>query len=404
MKYLLLLADGMADYKYDTLGGKTVLQYAHTPNMDKLAPFSLLGMARTVPEGYPPGSDVANLAVMGYDPRCYYTGRSPLEAVSLGVAMGDQDLSLRCNLVTLSDEENYADKTMLDYSAGEISSAEAAQLIATVSKALGTEEMGFYAGISYRHLLLWKNALGKSMQLTPPHDISDRKIGDYLPQGSDSQILLQLMQASQALLANHPVNLARIEQGLRPANSIWLWGEGSRPAMDSFAAKYGLQGSVVCAVDLVKGLGICAGLTPVKVEGATGAIKTNFAGKARAALDELKNGQDFVYLHIESPDEAGHQGDMEAKIRAIEQIDQHVLGLILNEMDDFDDLRLLIMPDHPTPIAIKTHSADPVPFLLYDKNHPRTSSARAFSEITAGEGVYFEDGFTLMDYFITGSD
>jgi 2,3-bisphosphoglycerate-independent phosphoglycerate mutase len=404
MKYLLLLADGMADYKYDILDGKTVLQYAHTPNMDKLAPLSSLGMARTVPEGYPPGSDVANLAVMGYDPRRYYTGRSPLEAVSLGVAMGDQDLSLRCNLVTLSSEENYADKTMLDYSAGEISSAESAQLIEAVSSALGNAELNFHAGISYRHLLLWKNARGKSLQLTPPHDISDRKIGTYLPQGDDSQMLLQMMQASQAILAQHPVNLDRIEKGLNPANSIWLWGEGSRPAMDSFASKYGLQGSVVCAVDLVKGLGICAGLTPIKVEGATGGIKTNFAGKARAALDELKGGRDFVYLHIESPDEAGHQGEIMTKVWAIEQIDQHVLGLVLEELDDFDDLRLLVMPDHPTPIAIKTHSSDPVPFMLYDKNHPRTSSAREFNEITAGEGMFFEDGYQLMDYFINGSD
>lgn len=400
MKYLLLLADGMADYKYDVLQGKTLLEAAHTPNMDKLAPRSQLGMARTVPEGFPPGSDVANLAVMGYDPRRYYTGRSPLEAVSLGVAMGEQDLSLRCNLVTLSDAQNYADKVMLDYSAGEISTAESAQLIDAVGKALGRDEMNFHAGISYRHLLLWKNALGKSLQLTPPHDISDRVIGTYLPQGDDSQILLHLMQASQAVLAEHPVNRARLEKGLNPANSIWLWGEGSRPAMDSFADKYGLRGSVVCAVDLVKGLGLCAGLTPVKVEGATGAIKTNFAGKARAALDELKRGQDFVYLHIESPDEAGHQGEMETKIWAIEQIDRQVLGLILEETDEFDDLRLLIMPDHPTPIRIKTHTADPVPFMLYDKNHPHASSARAFHEKTAGEGVFFEDGYKLMDYFI----
>ena len=400
LKYLLLLADGMADYKYDILDGKTLLQYAHTPNMDRLAPFSVLGTARTIPDGYPPGSDVANLAVMGYDPRRYYTGRSPLEAVSLGVTMEEQDLSLRCNLVTLSDEENFAEKIMLDYSAGEISSAESVQLIDAIRSALGSDEFHFHAGISYRHLLLWKNARGRSLQLTPPHDISDRKIGAYLPQGSDGHILLQLMQASQAVLEQHPVNLARIGQGLKPANSIWLWGEGIRPAMDSFAAKYGLQGSVVCAAYLVKGLGLCAGLTPVKVEGATGAIKTNFTGKARAALDELKRGQDFVYLHIEAPDEAGHQGDMQAKIWAIEQIDQHVLGLILEEMDGFDDLRLLIMPDHPTPITIKTHSSDPVPFMLYDKNHPRTSSAREFNEITAGEGIFFEDGFKLMDYFI----
>ena len=402
MKYLLLLADGMADYKYDVLQDKTLLEYAHTPNMDKLAPLSQLGMARTVPEGYPPGSDVANLAVMGYDPRRYYTGRSPLEAVSLGVAMGEQDLSLRCNLVTLSDAPDYRDKVMLDYSAGEISTAESAQLIDAIGKALGSDEQSFHPGISYRHLLLWKNALGKSLQLTPPHDISDRVIGSYLPQGDDSQILLQMMQASQAILTNHPVNLARLEQELPPANSIWLWGEGSRPAMDSFADKYGLQGSVVCAVDLVKGLGLCAGLTPVQVEGATGAIKTNFAGKARAALDELKRGQDFVYLHIESPDEAGHQGEMESKIWAIEQIDQQVLGLILAEMDNFDDLRLLIMPDHPTPIRIRTHTSDPVPFMLYDKNHPQASSARAFHETTAAEGIFFADGYQLMDYFIKG--
>lgn len=402
MKYLLLLADGMADYKYDVLQDKTLLEYAYTPNMDKLAPLSQLGMARTVPEGYPPGSDVANLAVMGYDPRRYYTGRSPLEAVSLGVAMGEQDLSLRCNLVTLSDAPDYRDKVMLDYSAGEISTAESAQLIDAIGKALGSDEQSFHPGISYRHLLLWRNALGKSLQLTPPHDISDRVIGSYLPQGDDSQILLQMMQASQAILTNHPVNLARLEQELPPANSIWLWGEGSRPAMDSFADKYGLQGSVVCAVDLVKGLGLCAGLTPVQVEGATGAIKTNFAGKARAALDELKRGQDFVYLHIESPDEAGHQGDMESKIWAIEQIDQQVLGLILAEMNDFDDLRLLIMPDHPTPIRIKTHTSDPVPFMLYDKNHPQASSVRAFHETTAAEGIFFADGYQLMDYFIKG--
>lgn len=400
MKYLLLLADGMADYKYDDLGDKTVLEYARTPNMDKLAPLSLLGTAKTIPEGYPPGSDVANLAVMGYDPRCYYTGRSPLEAVSLGVEMSEQDLSLRCNFVTLSDEENFADKTMLDYSAGEISTAEAAQLIDAIRSTLDNEEFSFHAGISYRHLLLWKNARGRSLQLTPPHDISDRKISTYVPQGHDGHLILDLMQASQAVLAQHPVNLARIEQGLKPANSIWLWGEGYRPNMDSFAAKYGIQGSVVCAVDLVKGLGLCAGLIPVKVEGATGSIKTNFTGKARAALDELKRGQDFVYLHIESPDEAGHQGDMAAKIWAVEQIDQQVLGLILEEMEEFDDLRLLIMPDHPTPITTKTHNSDPVPFMLYDKNHPHSSSAREFNESTASEGVFFEDGFKLMDYFI----
>jgi 2,3-bisphosphoglycerate-independent phosphoglycerate mutase len=402
LKYLLLLADGMADYQYELLGAMTPLQYAHTPNMDKIAPFSLMGTAQTVPDGFPPGSDVANLAVMGYDPRQYYTGRSPLEAVSMGVALESQDLALRCNLVTLSGESNYADKTMLDYSAGEISSRESALLIEAIKPVLGNSVFNFYAGISYRHLMVWKNALDRSLQFTPPHDISDRKIGAYLPQGSDGHILLQLMQASQAILEKHPVNLARTERGLRPANSLWFWGEGSKPNLDSFNSKYGHKGSVVCAVDLVKGLGICAGLTPINVEGATGGIETNFAGKARAALDELKSGQDFVYLHIESPDEAGHQGNMKAKIWAIEQIDEKVLGLILDELDDFDDLRLLLMPDHPTPISIKTHTADPVPFLLYDKNHPRESACREFNEYTASQGILIEDGYKLMDYFING--
>lgn len=403
MKYLLLLADGMADYKIDALGGKTPLQYAHTPNMDILAPNSCIGTVRTVPPGYPPGSDVANLAVMGYDPRRYYTGRSPLEAVSMGVHLAEQDLALRCNLVTLSDEANYADKTMLDYSAGEISSAESAQLMETVKNELSSKEFNFFAGISYRHLMVWKNGAGKTIELTPPHDISDRNIGTFLPQGTDGELLLQLMTASQACLANHPVNLARMEQGLAPANSLWFWGHGTRPALDSFTVKYQLKGSVVSAVDLVKGLGICAGLKPIEVAGATGGIITNFAGKARAALDELKNGQDFVYLHIESPDEAGHQGDLEAKIWAIEQIDSEVLGLIRSEMDDFNELRLLLMPDHPTPLAIKTHTGDPVPFMLFDKNHPVKSIIALYDEESAQPGIYIEDGYQLMDYFIKGN-
>jgi len=402
MKYLLVLADGMADYKIESLGDKTPLQYARTPNMDKMALNSLIGTVRTVPSGYPPGSDVANLAVMGYDPRQYYTGRSPLEAVSMGVTLAPQDLALRCNLVTLSGEANYVDKTMLDYSAGEISSVESAQLIEQIKNQLENAAFDFYAGISYRHLTVWKNAQDKAVQLTPPHDISDRKIGNYLPQGQDGAVLLDLMMASEGILTNHPVNQSRIERGLHPANSLWFWGEGTKPALDSFAYKYQLQGSVVAAVDLVRGLGICAGLKPIKVEGATGGIVTNFAGKARAALDELKNGQDFVYLHIESPDEAGHQGDLEAKIWAIEQIDQEVLGLILQEMDSFDELRVLLMPDHPTPLAIKTHTEDPVPFMLFDKNHPHASGMECFNEENARQGLVIEEGYQLMDGFIKG--
>lgn len=402
MKYLLVLTDGMADYKISELGHKTPLQYAKTPNLDKLAAVSEMGTVQTVPRNYPPGSDVANLSVMGYDPRVFYTGRSPLEAVSLGVELGPQDLALRCNLVTLSNETAYPDKTMLDYSSGEITSEESAQLMAALKNELNNDTFNFYPGISYRHLVVWRNGLGKSLKLTPPHDISGRVVGDYLPAGADSSPLLELMTKSEAILQANPVNQARREKGLNPATSVWLWGEGSKPALSSFKDKYGLKGSVVCAVDLVKGLGLCAGLTPVKVEGATGGIVTNFAGKARAALDELQRGQDFVYLHIESPDEAGHQGELEKKIWAIEQIDKEVIGLLLSELDKLEDLRVLVMPDHPTPLTVRTHTSDPVPFLLFDKNNPAASAGASFDEDTALSGRFFDSGPELMDYFIAG--
>lgn len=403
MKYLLILTDGMADYKLNSLGDKTPLQVAKTPNMDKLAAVSMVGRVKTIPENYPPGSDVANLSVMGYDPRQYYTGRSPLEAVSMGVELGPSDMALRCNLVTLSAESNYRDKTMLDYSAGEISSAESTQLMRAIQNELGSDLFCFYPGISYRHLLVWKDGIDKVLHLTPPHDISDRKIGDYLPAGTDSCPLLDLMTKSEDILNNHPVNQMRRSRGLHPATSIWLWGEGSKPALNRFQDKYHIQGSVVSAVDLVKGLGICAGLTPIKVSGATGGIVTDFAAKARAALDELKRGQDFVYLHIESPDEAGHQGSVEKKIWSIEQIDQAVIGLVLAELDDFADIRILILPDHPTPVAVRTHTSDPVPFMLYDKNQSVDSGLTSFDEDSAQGGRFIENGHELMDYFILGS-
>ncbi|MDD3890649.1 MAG: cofactor-independent phosphoglycerate mutase [Syntrophomonadaceae bacterium] len=400
MKYLLILADGMADYLIPELGNKTPLQVANTPNMDKLAKSALIGTVKTIPEGYPPGSDVANLSVMGYDPRTYYTGRSPLEAVSMGVALGDNDLALRCNLVTLSDEKNYQDKTMLDYSSGEISSDESGQLMAAINQELGNNELKFYAGVSYRHLLVWQNGSNRSFTLTPPHDISDRKVTDYLPAGKDGKVLLDLMVKSESILKNHPVNQARIKKGLRPATSIWFWGEGRKPSLNSFPAKYGLKGSVVAAVDLVKGLGICAGLKSVTVEGATGGIVTNFAGKARAALDELKAGQDFVYMHIESPDESGHQGELKTKIWSIEQVDKEVVGLVLSEMDEFEELRIMLLPDHPTPLSVRTHTSDPVPYLIYDKNHPVSSSTGKYDEQSALNGQAFGSGYELMDYFI----
>ncbi len=402
MKYLLVLADGMADYCIPELDNKTPLQYVKTPNMDFLAKNAVIGKAATIPQGYPPGSDVANLAVMGYDPRKYYTGRSPLEAVSMGVELGNNDMALRCNLVTLSEEEDYSDKTMIDYSSGEISSEESAELITVLQKDLGSDVFTFYPGISYRHLLIWKNGIDKELSLTPPHDISDRKIGEYLPGGSDGKYLLDLMVKSEKLLKDHPVNIARRSSNNNPATSAWLWGEGKKPSLTSFQEKYMLKGSVVAAVDLVRGLGICAGLKPVSVKGATGGIETNFKGKARAALDELKSGQDFVYLHIESPDEAGHQGSLQRKIWSIEQIDKEVIGLVLSEIDEFEDIRIMVLPDHPTPLSTRTHSSDPVPFMIYDKNSPVKDGVGQYDESSANSGRFFEKGFELMDYFILG--
>lgn len=403
MKYILVLADGMADYPLEELNGKTPLQLAHTPHIDSLAARSLIGQVKTIPEGFAPGSDVANMSVMGYDPDRFYTGRSPLEAVSMGVELGPEDLALRTNLVTLSSEDLFEEKTMLDYSSGEISSQESAQIIHSLQKELGNDEFTFHAGISYRHLLVWKNALRRKMELTPPHDISDRVIGPYLPQGLDHKPLLDLMQKSVLLLKDHPVNIKRSEQGLVPANAIWLWGQGGKPSLSSFKEKYGLKASVVCAVDLVRGLGLCAGMRAISVEGGTGGIHTNFAGKAQAAINELKNGQDFVYLHIESPDEAGHQGDAKTKIWAIEQIDQEVLGPILEAFKDDKDFRLMILPDHPTPIKVKTHTSDPVPFMIFDQGGKiKPGAASCYDEATARLGTFVNSGPALLDLFIRG--
>ncbi|NLO22451.1 MAG: cofactor-independent phosphoglycerate mutase [Syntrophomonadaceae bacterium] len=402
MKYLLILADGMSDYGIAELGGKTPLEYAQTPNMDFLARTSIIGKAKTIPEGFPPGSDVANLAVIGYNPEKYYTGRSPLEAVSMGIELGDNDLAIRCNLVTLSDTDDYRKKTMLDYSSGEISSAESRELIKTLQDELGRPEISFYPGISYRHLLVWRNARGRNITLTPPHDITERVVGQYLPAGTDSSILLDLMLQSYNILKDHPINNRRRVAGQHPATSAWFWGEGSRPALDSFEKLYGLKGSVVAAVDLVKGLGISAGLESVEVPGATGAIETNFAGKARAALDELKRGQDFVYMHIESPDESGHQGSLKQKLWSIERIDQEVVGMIIDELEQFQDLRVMIVPDHPTPLSIRTHSNEPVPFMIFDKNHPLSDSIGIYNEQAADEGILFPEGYKLMEFFIKG--
>ena len=400
MKYLLILADGMADYPILELDNKTPLEFANTPYMDKLAENALIGNVKTIPDNFPPGSDVANLSVMGFEPSIYYTGRSPLEAISMGVRLSDSDLAIRCNLVTLSSADKYHNRIMLDYSAGEITNEEANTLINDIQNELGKNIFNFYAGISYRNLAVWSEGVNNQLRLTPPHDILDKQITSYIPNGDNSDLLLDLMVKSNEILENHPVNIKRKAAGKNPANSIWLWGEGHNPALPSFKEKYNINGSVVAAVDLVKGIGISAGLKSITVAGATGAIETNFAGKAQAALDELQNGQDFVYLHIESPDEAGHQGNMAKKIWAIEQIDKEVLGLIYSKIDNFAEIRILLLPDHPTPISVRTHTADPVPFILYDKNNLVNNKLGLYNEKTASEGIFLDSGSRLMDMFI----
>lgn len=401
MKYVVILGDGMADYPVPQLDNKTPLQYAKKPNIDELAKKSVIGLVKTVPDGIPPGSDAANLSVMGYSPKKYYTGRSPLEAVSMGIELSDTDVALRCNLVTLSEHEDYANKTMIDYSSDEISTEEARVLIEAVNQALKTDTITFYPGISYRHCMVWDN--GKTgLGCTPPHDILERKITDFLPKES-SGLLLDLMIKSYDILSQHPVNIARQQKGLRPANSIWLWGEGKKPMLSSFKEKYSISGSVISAVDLLKGIGICAGLTSIDVEGATGNIHTNFSGKAAAALEALKT-DDFVYVHIEAPDECGHRYEVENKPRSIELIDEKVVGPILEGIKAFGDYRILVLPDHPTPLSLRTHTSEPVPFILYDSTDEKVSGVTGYDEEQAKtSGVFIEEGYTLMDLFIKGS-
>jgi len=402
LKYVVVLGDGMADYPIPELGNKTPLSYARTPNLDFLASRGKMGMVKTVPDGMPPGSDVANLSVMGYDPARYYTGRSPLEAMAMGVELEPGDVAFRCNLVTLSEEREFAQKTMVDYSSDEITSAESSQLIAAVKERFDSDEIRFYPGVSYRHLMVWKNG-PLDVELTPPHDISDRVIAEYLPRGKGSEVLLSLMQESNLFLPSHPVNLARVKRGLRPATSLWFWGHGTKPALPLFADKYGLGGSVIAAVDLTKGIGVCAGLKMVNVPGATGNINTDFRGKARAALKELEEGKDFVYIHVEAPDEAGHRGELETKIKAIEEIDEKVIGELLSGLAKFGEYRLMVLPDHPTPLSVRTHTAEEVPFVIFDSRQYYPSKASTYDEASArSTGLRFEKGHELMDYFIKG--
>lgn len=398
MKYLVLLGDGMADLPLERFGGKTPLETAQKPVTDYLATKGEIGMVKTVPDTLAPGSDVANLAVMGYNPLKYYTGRSPLEAASMGVELKDGDITFRCNLVNLSDDEKYEDKTMVDYSSDEITTDEARQLIETINEKLGTAEMEFFSGISYRHLLVWHGAKGE-FKLTPPHDISDKKITEYMPNVS---VFAELMKKSYDILKSHPINLERVKRGLRPANSIWLWGEGSKPQLDAFEKLHNMKGSVISAVDLVKGIGKCAGMNVVDVDNVTGTIDTNFEGKARAAINEFKNGADYVYLHFEAPDECGHHGDADGKVKSIEYLDGRVLKYIIEELNKSgDDYSILIMPDHPTPIATKTHSSDAVPFLIYRSNDEKDAKDAVYTEKYAKTtGIAIENGYTLIDKFI----
>lgn len=402
MKYVVVLYDGMADYPVPALGGKTPMMVAKKPNFDRMAKHGTVGLVRTVAPGLTPGSDVANLSVMGYDPCLYYTGRSPLEAVSMGIKLSDTDVALRCNLVTLSDEEDYSEKTMVDYCAGDISSEEAAEIIKTVEEKLGNDIFAFYSGVSYRHCLVWHGGKTEIGKLTPPHDISGRKIGGYLNKNPDAAGLLELMEKSCEILKDHPVNLKRISEGKRPANAIWLWGQGSRPSLPSFEKLYGVKGSVISAVDLLKGIGICAGMNTPDVEGATGYIDTNFEGKAQKAVEELENGSDFVYIHIEAPDECGHRNEPENKVKAIELIDSRVLPIVLEALEKYDDYKVMILPDHPTPIVTGTHASDPVPFMIYHKKDEKDSGVDSINEETASKtGLFIEEGPSLMSRFLS---
>lgn len=401
MKYLVVLCDGMADYPVEQLGGKTPLEYADTPNMDKLAKTATVGLIKTVADGLKPGSDVANLSVLGYDPNECYTGRSPLEAGSIGIDMKETDVSFRANLVTLSDEPEYADKTILDYCADDISTADAEVLVKYLAEKLDNEEFKLYSGVSYRHCLIWNNGTLDVGTLTPPHDITGKPIKEYVPTHKNAQKLYELMKKSYELLKDHPLNLERIKKGLRPANSIWLWGEGVRANLVNFKEKFGVKASMISAVDLLKGIGKFSGMNVVEVEGATGYIDTNFEGKAQAAINEFKNGQDFVYIHVEAPDECGHRHEIENKPKAISIIDKVILGPVTEYLAGTgEDFKVLVTPDHATPLSLKTHTNDPIPFFIYD-SRVKKNGVDTFNENTAKEtGLFIETGHTLMNKFI----
>lgn len=394
MKYVVILGDGMADEPISSLDGKTPLQAANKSVMDAMAKKSEQGIAYTVPSNLPAGSDVANLAMLGYNPQEYYSGRSPLEALSIGVDMKDTDIALRCNVVTVSEDGAYEDKEIIDHSAGEITSEEAAVLIDAVKAELETEEFKFYHGVSYRHLTIWDH--GEVAELTPPHDILGKTIGEYLP---EEPKLKEMMKKSFDILNHHPINEERAKKGLNKANSIWFWGAGTKPALDNFKEKTGVNGTMVSAVDLLKGIAVGAGMRNIDVEGANGGLDTNYRGKAMAAVEALlEKGDDFAYIHVEAPDEMGHQGNVENKIKAIENLDEQVVKVVKEELEKAGvDFRILIGPDHPTPIAIRTHSKEPIPFMIYDSTKDVNGQEEYSEEAARKTGLVIEHGYELMD-------
>ncbi len=402
MKQIILLGDGMADEPMEQLGGLTPLEKAKTPNMDALAQAGVLGVAETVPQGFHPGSDVANLSVFGYDPASCYSGRSPLEAASMGVELAPEDVAFRLNLVTL--EVQHGDIYMQDFSADHISSEEAAELIACLQEELGNDEFQFYPGVSYRHLMVWRGGRDQ-FHLTPPHDLTGQSIRDHLPRSAEANPIVQIVNSAQMLFNRHPVNQKRVAAGKLPANSIWLWGQGRRPQMPTLQEQYGLEGAVISAVDLIKGIGIYAGLEVINVPGATGYVDTNYLGKAEAALKALEQ-LDFVYVHVEAPDEAGHAGNLEDKIMAIEKFDQDVVGTIREGIGRFGDYRIAVLPDHPTPLRLMTHTRDAVPFILYGSagEFAPVGAPTGYSEKEArATGVVLDPGHLLMKSLVKGT-
>ena len=394
----------MADRPIDELGGSTPLSKAQTPNMDRLVREGVVGSVRTIPEGFDPGSDVANLSILGFAPELYYTGRAPLEAASMGVELGAGDVAYRCNLVTLQFNADKTLAVMDDYSSGHISTHEASGIIDTIAINMAGNDISFYPGVGYRHLMVWHNGCA-DIACTPPHDITGKGIGDYLPSGKGEEILRDLIMRSISLLENHPVNCKRIDSGRKPANSIWLWGQGRKPQLQSYKEKYGINGALVSAVDLTKGLGVCAGLEVIDVPGATGWLDTNYSGKAEYSLRALDT-VDFVYLHVEAPDEAGHAGNYKDKIRAIEDLDAFVVGPVMKGLEErFGEYRILLLPDHATPVKIGSHTDEPVPFVIFDSRIKNNDAGAVYDESISerNDRIIITEGSRLMDYFIRGS-